>query len=142
MKHLLALLCLVLTATPAQAEIAQKFGDLEIHYNALSTNDLLPEVARNYRIERSKTRGLLTMSVLRRNNLGMLNPVPAKVTAYVVNPQQQLAKVEMREVHEGAAIYYLGEFRMVPPEMLKFTATVETAGGPKRELKFEQRFYE
>ncbi len=141
MKRLLAALCLSLTALAAHAEIAQKFGDLEIHYNALSTDDLLPEVARSYKIERSKTRGLLTMSVLKRNKLGALNPIAAKLSAYVVNPQQQLANIDMREVREGAAIYYLGEFRMVPPETLKFTATVEANGAPKRELKFEQKFY-
>lgn len=142
MKHLLAALCLSLTAFAAHAEIAQKFGDLEIHYNALSTDELLPEVARSYKIERSKTRGLLTMSVLKRNKLGALNPIPAKLSAYVVNPQQQLANIDMREVREGTAIYYLGEFRMVPPETLKFTATVEANGEPKRELKFEQKFYQ
>lgn len=141
MKRLLATLFLCSVAVAAHAEISQKFGPLEIHYNALTTDELLPEVARAYKIERSKTRGLLTMSVLKRNNLGALNPVPAKLSAYAVNPQQQLANIDMREVREGTAIYYLGEFRMVPPETLKFTATVEAGGEPKRELKFEQRFY-
>jgi hypothetical protein len=141
MKRLLAALCLCSVAAVAHAEISQKFGPLEIHYNALTTDELLPEVARGYKIERSKTRGLVTMSVLMRNKLGALSPVPAKISLYVTNLSQQLANVEMREVNEGTAIYYLGEFRVAPPDTLKFTATIEVAGEPKHEMVFTQKFY-
>lgn len=141
MKRLLAALCLSTVAFAAHAEIAQKFGAIEIHYNALSTEDLLPEVARSYKIERSKTRGLVTMSVLKQNPVGAPTPVPAKLTVYVTNLNQQLANVDMREIQEGTAIYYLGEFRVAPPDTLKFTATVEAAGEPKRELVFTQKFF-
>jgi hypothetical protein len=141
MKRLLAALCLCSVAAVAHAEISQKFGPLEIHYNALTTDELLPDVARSYKIERSKTRGLVTMSVLTRNKLGALTPVPAKISVYVTNLNQQLANVTMREINEGTAIYYLGEFRVTPPDTLKFTATVEVAGEPKREMVFNQKFY-
>jgi len=141
MKRLLAALCLCSVAAVAQAEISQKYGPLEIHYNALTTDELLPEVARAYKIERSKTRGLVTMSVLKQNKIGAPSPVPAKLTVYVTTLSQQLANVEMREIREGTAIYYLGEFRVTPPDSLKFTATVEVAGEPKREMVFNQKFY-
>ena len=141
MKRLLAALCLCSAAAIAHAEISQKFGPLEIHYNALTTDELLPEVARAYKIERSKTRGLVTMSVLKQNRIGAPSPVPAKLTVYVTTLSQQLANVEMREIKEGTAIYYLGEFRVTPPDTMKFTATVEVAGEPKREMVFNQKFY-
>lgn len=141
MKRLLAALCLSAVASVAHAEISQKFGDVEVHYNALTTDELLPEVARAYKIERSKTRGLVTMSVLKPNKMGVLMPVPAKLSVYATNPTQQLAHIDMREVKEGTAVYYLGEFRVSPPAKLKFTATVEVAGDPKREMSFEQSFY-
>jgi len=141
MKRLLAALCLCSVAAVAHAEISQKFGPLEIHYNALTTDELSPEVARAYKIERSKTRGLVTMSVLMRNKLGVMKPVPAKISLYATNLNQQLANVEMREINEGTAIYYLGEFRVTPPDTLKFTATVEVAGEPKREMVFNQKFF-
>lgn len=141
MKRLLAILCLCSAATVAHAEIAQKFGALEIHYNALTTDELLPEVARAYKIERSKTRGLVTLSVLKKNSVGALTPVPAKLTLYATNLSQQLANVTLREIREGSAIYYLGEFRVAPPDTLKFTATVEVAGEPRREIVFDQKFY-
>ena len=141
MKRLLAALCLCAATAVAHAEISQKFGPLEIHYNALTTDELLPEVARAYKIERSKTRGLVTMSVLKRNTLGVLTPVPAKITIYATNLNQQLANISMRGITEGSAIYYLGEFRVTPPDTLKFTATVEVEGEPRREMVFNQRFY-
>jgi hypothetical protein len=141
MKRLLAALCLCSVAAVAHAEISQKFGPLEIHYNALTTDELLPEVARAYKIERSKTRGLLTVSVLKQNKMGAASPVPAKISVYATNLSQQLANIEMREIREGTAIYYLGEFRVAPPDTLKFTATVEVAGEPKREMLFNQQFY-
>ena len=141
MKHLLAALFLCAVTAVANAEISQKFGPLEIHYNALITDELLPEVARAYKIERSKTRGLVTISVLKQNKVGVPLPVPARITVYVTNPSQQLANVEMREIKEGTAIYYLGEFRVTPPDTLKFTATIEVEGEPKREMAFSQKFY-
>jgi len=141
MKLLHAALCLSAIAVAAHAEISQKFGPLEIHYNALTTDDLLPEVARAYKIERSKTRGLVTMSVLKQNKVGVPTPVAAKIAVYAPNLNQQLAHVTMREIKEGTAIYYLGEFRVSPPDTLKFTASVEVAGEPKREMVFEQKFY-
>ncbi len=141
MKRLLAALCLCSVTAVAHAEISQKFGAYEIHYNALTTDELQPEVARAYKIERSKTRGMLTMSVLKQNKVGVLSPVPARISVYATNLNQQLANVEMREVKEGTAIYYLGEFRVTPPDTLKFVATVEVAGEPKREMVFSQKFY-
>ena len=141
MKRLLATLCLCSAAAVAHAEIAQKFGPIEVHYNALTTNELLPEVARAYKIDRSKTRGMVTMSVLKKNEVGALSPVPAKLTIYATNLNQQLATIEMREIKESSAIYYLGEFRVTPPDTLKFTATVEVNGQPKREVVFNQKFY-
>jgi hypothetical protein len=141
MKRLLATLCLCSVAAVAHAEIAQKFGPIEVHYNALTTNELLPEVARAYKIDRSKTRGMVTMSVLKKNEVGALSPVPAKLTIYATNLNQQLTNIEMREIKEGSAIYYLGEFRVTPPDTIKFTATVEVNGQPKREVIFNQKFY-
>lgn len=141
MKRLLATLVLSSIAAVSHAEISQEFGALKVHYNALTTDQLLPEVARAYKIERSKTRGMVTMSVLKQNNVGVPTPVPAKLTVYVTNLNQQLANIEMREIKEGTAIYYLGEFRVGTPDTLKFTTTIEVAGEPKREMVFMQKFY-
>jgi hypothetical protein len=136
----LALLAVALSPL-AQAEQAQKFDTLEVHYNAMLTSDLLPDVAKAYKIDRSKTRGIVTVSVLKKNAMRVAQPVAAKLTAYVVNLNNQLGSIDMREIKEGTAVYYLGEFRVAPPDTLKFKVTVEAAGEPKHEVAFSQKFY-
>jgi len=74
---------------------------------------------------------MVTLSVLKKNKVGVPTPVPAKLTIYATNLTQQLSNITMREIKEGTAIYYIGEFRVVPPDTLKFTATVEVAGEPQ-----------
>lgn len=126
----------------ARAEQAQKFGDVEIHYNALSTNDLTPEIARNYKLARSKGRGLLTLSVLKKNSMGVSYPVAAEVKVNAANVYSQLIKIDMREIREGNAIYYLGEYWMTPPETLKFNISVKPEGAAQPySFEYPQSFY-
>lgn len=131
----------VLFAPLVQAEQAEKYGNVEVHYNAMLSTELLPDVAKSYKIDRSPTRGILTVSVLKKNAVGVAQPIPAKLTAYMVNLSNQLGDISLREIKEGSAIYYLGEFRVVPPNTLKFTVTVEANGAPTREVSFSQKFY-
>ena len=141
MKLLLAtvLMCSVINLT--HAEKSQKFGNMEIHYNALTTDELLPKIARAYKIERSKTRGLLTISVLKKNKMGVSVPVAAKISVFATNLTQQLSQLTMREIKEGTAVYYLAEFRVAPPDTLTFNGVVQVQGDPKREIKFSQTFF-
>ena len=135
-------LLLILFVPVAQAEQAEKFGNVEVHYNAMLSTELLPDVAKNYKIDRSPTRGIVTISVLKKNAMGVAQPIPARLTAYMVNLNNQLGDISMREIKEGSAIYYLGEFRVVPPNSLKFTVSVEANGEPRREVTFSQKFYQ
>lgn len=137
----LALISL-LFAPLAQAEQSQKFGNIEVHYNAMLSTELSPDVAKAYKIDRSPTRGIVTISVLRKNAMGVGQPISAKLSAYMVNLSNQLGDISMREIKEGNAIYYLGEFRVIPPNTLKFTVGVEVNGDPRREVNFSQKFYD
>jgi hypothetical protein len=139
MKNLLTLILplLFMAAAPAVAERSQTFGNLTVHYNAITTDTLTPDIARAYNITRSKYRGLLTVSVLRPNKLGVGEPVPAKISAYAANLSEQLRNIDMREIREGGAIYYLGEFSIAPRETLRFTLNI-SAEGRKDKLEFQQ----
>lgn len=126
----------------ANAEQAQRFGDIEIHYNAMSTAELRPEVAKTYNIDRSSTKGLLTVSVLKKNAMDVANPIPARLSVNAVNLNAQLSNITMREIKEGAAVYYIGEFRVQPSETLKFEITAVPDGEKtKRVAKFQKTFY-
>jgi hypothetical protein len=142
MKSLIGLLALALAAPTAMAEQAAKFGDIEVHYNAMPTSELQPDVAKNYKLERSQTRGLLTVSVLKKNQLGVGQPIKAEIEAHMVNQYSQLGNIDVREVQEGPAIYYLGEFRMSPPDTLKFTLSVTPQGSTKSyKVEFDRKVY-
>ena len=49
-------LCGLALALPAAAENSVRSGDLVVHYNAVPTTSLTPEVARQYAITRSANR--------------------------------------------------------------------------------------
>lgn len=142
MKGLFTLILASFFIPAAHAAQSQSYGDVEIHYNAMPTDELAPEVAKSYKLERSRNRGLLTLSVLKKSNTaGMGTPMKAKVTASAVNLNGQLTEIDLREVVDGQAIYYLGEFRISPPETLKFNINATPAGGQSHQLQFSRKFY-
>lgn len=141
MRTLLAAFVSLLLVAPLHAEQAARFGDVEVHYNAMPTDELLPEVAKSYRIERSRNRGMLTLSVLRKTPLGVNQPVKAKITVTIPQLTGQAIDVPLREIVEGTAIYYIGEFRVTPPQTLKFKVDATPEGGKPVSFEFERAFY-
>lgn len=137
------LLIMLLLALPfaAQAERSKRFPGYEVHYNVVRSDFLTPAVAKSYGINRSKTRGLLTVSVLKLDGKGSV-AVPSALTATAVNLNAQLSAIDMREVREGKAIYYIGEFRISPPETLKFTINARPQPTTPLTVEFSQPFYE
>src|SRR3546814_856609 len=108
-------------ATPASAQHNNMIqsGNLTVHYNALATTSLSPEVAHQYGITRSASRALLNVAV-REGVPGEDKAVPAIVTAAATNLNGQRQELNMREVREGEAVYYLGETRIADKETLTF----------------------
>ena len=143
MKKLIALLALTLIApATALAERSQTFGDIEVHFNAISTDELTPDVAKSYKLDRSKNRGLVTVAVLKKNKLGVGQPVKAEVSASATNLSAQLSSLTMREVQEGNAIYYLGDFRVSPPDTMTFSIKVKPQGESKtHNIEFKQQYF-
>ena len=91
-------------------ETFKDFGNYEVHYNALRTDALTPEVARAYGIQRSANRVMLNVAVLRKEaDHAPRKPVEADVKVDAYNLNGQLKNIEMRRVSEGEAIYYIGE---------------------------------
>jgi hypothetical protein len=142
MKGLFALLSLLLLTLPAHAEQAKKFGDVEVHYNAMPTDELVPEVAKNYKIDRSRNRGMLTISILKRMNLGVSQASRAKVTASIVTLTGQNIDIPMREIIEGTAVYYIGEFRINAPGTLTFAISAKPeASDQTLSFEFKREFF-
>ena len=81
-------------ATPA----AKEFGDYTIHLNAFNSDTLQPNVAKAYNIIRSKNRGLLTISVVKKSKSSNAMPVKATVNAKATNLTGQLKNIQIREI--------------------------------------------
>ena len=137
------ILLAALTSLPAIAQQAQEFDDYIVHYNALSSSLITPEVAKAYGIRRSDSRALINISVLKSNGEQLATAVKAKVTASGRNLTGQTRNVDMREIDDGdGAIYYIGELSVRNMETFDFTVMVLVEG--QREpfkVKFRQQFY-
>lgn len=125
----------------AQAEEYDS-GEFVVHYTALSTVQLTPEIADRYGIARSPHRALLNVAVLRKvpGRLGV--PVPAEIGVIASNLSGQLKPVAMRRVDEPPAIYFLGELTVADAETVTFqlTVTPEGARAPIR-LRLQHQFF-
>lgn len=146
MKRLLSILllagCLVV-AVDAAAQQSQDFGDYVVHYNALNTNLIPPQVAQGYGIARSPSRALLNVTVLKKVMDTPGSPVGATITATATNLTGQLREIPIREIKDPeGAIYYIGEFPVHNLETYRFEVqvTVEGENEPLMVI-FRQQFY-
>ena len=115
------------TAQPSE-ESFKDFGSYEVHYNAVRTDSLTPEIARNYGIQRSTNRVMLNVTVLHKEAGAAKKPVEADVKVAARNLNEQLKDLELRRVSEGEAIYYIGELSISGTEILVFDITVTPTG--------------
>jgi len=125
-------------AQPAGASDAD-IGDHVVHFSAMSTDQLTPEVARAFNIVRSRNRAMLNVSVLRKSDQ---KAVTATVNVDVVNLTGQLKNISMRKAEEGDAIYYIGEVAVANRETLVFDISVTPDGADRAsELRFKREFF-
>lgn len=126
----------------AAAENSQDFGDFVVHFNALGTDMLPPSVTREYGLKRSQNRGMVNIAVLKKVMGTTGKPVAARVTASATNLTGQKRTVDLREIREGTAIYYIGDFPISNEETLKFLVNVLPEGEKENyEVHFKQQFF-
>jgi Domain of unknown function (DUF4426) len=146
MKQFMGILLLIGSlAFPAsgKAQQSQDFGDYVVHYNALNTNLIPPQVAQGYGITRSPNRALLNVTVLKKVMDNPGTPVKAAVTATSTNLTGQMREIEIREISDPqGAIYYIGEFPVHNLETYRFEIKVAVEGEPDPLMVlFRQQFY-
>lgn len=129
------------TAAPTEPT-SSELGDFQLHYNAVRTDMLTPEVARAYGIERSANRVMLNVSLLRKNADGTTSPADGKVAATAYNLTGQTKDLEMRRITEGSSVYYIGEVGISGNEILVFNIDVVPPGqNTKHTVQFKREFY-
>lgn len=136
-------LLIALTSSPAIAQQAMEFDDYTIHYNALSSSLLTPEIAKAYGIHRSDSRALINIAILKKNADQEESHVTAQVTATGRNLTGQTRNIEMREITESdGAVYYIGELSVRNMETFDFTVLVTPEGNDKPySMEFRQQFF-
>jgi hypothetical protein len=123
-------------------ESSKDFGDYVVYFNALNTDQLKPEVAREYGIVRSKSRAMLSVSIHRKGPNGQNTAVTGAVAASAVNLSGQLKTMTLREVREEEAIYYIGELAISDTEVLIYTIDVTPSNDPSRfTVRFKKQFF-
>lgn len=143
LKGIITLFTLLLLSTQSVlAEQKERFGDYEVHYSAFTSTFLTPDIAKQYGIVRSKAIGVINISVLKKSENGIFEPVPAQLEGMRTNDIQQQQFLAFRRVKEGKAIYYLAEMQFMEGEVLVFniSATPEGQARPLK-LRFSQTFY-
>ncbi len=130
-------------AAEAAGVASKDFGDYVVHFNAISTDQLTPEVAKAYSIVRSKNRALLNVSVLKKAEGTTGTPVPGSVAALVANDTGQVKDSKLREIREGDAVYYIADFAVSNAETLIFTVDVTPINETSRfSVRFTRTFYD
>lgn len=122
-------------------EHAKGFGNYITHVNALTTDQLPADVARTYKIKRSKSRIMLNV-VITKNVDGVEKPVTGTVTALTRNLANQVKNLDIQEIKEQEAIYYIGTVSVTNAETLIFDIDIT----PVNEttpflLKYKQQFF-
>ena len=118
------------------------FGAFQLHYNAVRSDVLAPDIAARYGIRRDTDRVLLNVALLRVERDGRTTPVDAEVTVSARNLNGQLKPIEMRRVLEEPSIYFLGEVGISGSEIIVFDIVARPAtGGVAYEAQFKREFF-
>ncbi len=140
-SRLLLLPLFFLAAASANAD-SQTFGDYTVHYIAVNSTFINADIAAQYDIVRSKRSAFLNVSVLRNNADGSTTPVTATLAGGKTNLMQQTGTIDFKEVREGAAIYYIGQFDFSNAELLRFAIEVQPGQqGPTYDIEWTTTLY-
>lgn len=120
-----------------RAEQKQELGSWEVHYIALNSTFLTPQVAKQYSIVRSKFNGLINISVLDRQSKVAQSPV---LTGEAKNLLGVVKKLTFKQVVEGKAIYYLAVLPFSDREQYRISININD-GTEQKTLKFQHKFY-
>lgn len=132
MNYLARYLTLLLTLTLpfyASAENSTRTGGHTIHHNAITTDSLPIQVANAYGIQRSKSRALLNVSIIRDVPGEIGTPVHAQIRVAAKTLLGQIRPIKLREIVEDQAIYYIADFPVAHREVLLFEFEVLPDGG-------------
>lgn len=137
------LLAMSAVSSSALAQQSEIFENHVVHYNALNSNQIPPQVAQAYGIKRSSSRVLLTITIMEKSADSYGTPIRAEVKASGTNLTGQRRNIDMREASDAdGAVYYLGELPVRNMELFNFTVQIHVKGeDDPLVVKFRKQFY-
>ena len=144
MKKIAAMLtwCSLLFVASSTMAASENFGDYSVYYQAVNSTFINADIARQYGIVRSDRRAFLNISVLKNQADGSSIAVPAQLSGGKRNLLGQAGNIEFREIREGQAIYYIGEFDYSNAEIVRFRLEVSPEESElSHDIAWETRMY-
>lgn len=124
---ILSVTCLFFFATKSHAG-SKDFGELQVHWSVFPSTFLAPEIARENNLNRSKSIGIVNISIMRETENGGLEPVSGQVEGKVLNDVQQVKFLGFRRIQEGNAVYFIAEYQYSNAELMTFQITARPTG--------------
>lgn len=135
----LFLLCL---STVSLAEQAVRSGDYIIHYSALRTTALTPEVARQFEVRRSRKQALLVLNAQIDRGGPLPEPIPATATGTVTSLLGHRQTLQLEPRQEGQVHYVIASFETIEREFLTLDLQVLPEGATTPiPVKWQQQFF-
>ncbi len=132
----------LLWSAVASAEQFVDAGDYRVHYSAINTTQLQPEIARQFGVTRSRNEALLVLNPQRRDSNGTYVPVAATAQGRSRSLIGHIDKLKLRPVREGQVHYVVANFPILDGEFLTLELSVLPAGASTPiAVKFSQQFY-
>lgn len=124
-----------------QAEQSQNINDYTVHYIAVNSTFISPEIAERYGIVRSTRNAFLNISVTK-NTSNLSTSVAARITGEKANFLSQKSSISFIEILEGDAIYYIGQFEFSNAENLRFNLEIQPENnGPVSPITWTTQLY-
>ncbi|MHA6124765.1 DUF4426 domain-containing protein [Pseudomonas fluorescens group sp. PF-1] len=130
--------CLSVTAMAAdviKSERQETFGDVTVHYNTFNSTYLTPDIAKSAELIRSKTQGVINISVIKDGK-----PQMAQVSGTVKDLTSQSVPLSFKQVTEQGAIYYIAQYPVPQQETRTFEIKVQT-GDKINTINFNQELF-
>jgi hypothetical protein len=135
-------LCLFWISATAVAEQAVRSGDYVIHYSAIRTTALTPEVARQFDVRRSRNQALLVLNAQVDRGGPLPEPIPATATGVVTSLLGHRQTLKLRPHQEGTVHYVIARFETIEREHLTLDLEVLPEGATTPiPVRWQQQFF-
>lgn len=135
----LLVLALVPASTRAQTNQSQRFDDITVYYSSLPADQLQPEVAQRYTVERAPNRAIVDISL--RGNDAAASDLAGAVSGTAQGLNGQPVPLQFRRIGERASISYLADFVVARPDTVRFVITLKADQSPTTHIVKFQRDY-